>query len=464
MGGEGGQTRARVAQARRPPGRAPWRPAAAEEASRSSAGGSSSRSPAEAMPGRDEVVQRFADLYAKHPGDFPSEAKEKAYLERLRACYPIHPELFDQLFGDWSTLEKFQQTRGVLRLMAAVIHALWERSDADLLILPARCRSTTPRSSRSSPSTSRTVAAGHRARRRRRALAAPRARPRERRRPSGGYSAARRVARTIYMGSAPTANAANRGIDDRRIQLGSVHPGEPPATFGDALARSRTGSTYLYDNAGRYWFSTQPSVNRLAADRAAQQRDTTVSRRSSGGCKLAQADRGPFARVHPAPRVGVGRARRGRGRPRHPRPRVPTPARPTSRAPGRGRGDPRPAGRGRPPNRNMLVFLAADTLRLAELDAGRPEVPRLESCRRRQADLTLDAFQLNQAKTPAQGSRRDGPCAHPRGLPVAPRPEQPDPLAKVELRPVTVSGSDPWPSGPVRSSATRSTSSRSTAA
>ena len=40
------------------------------------------------------------------------------------------------LYQDWSTLERFQRTRGVLRLMAAVIHNLWERQDKSLLIMP----------------------------------------------------------------------------------------------------------------------------------------------------------------------------------------------------------------------------------------------------------------------------------------------------------------------------------------
>ena len=88
------------------------------------------------IKGRDEIVQRFGELYAQHQGSFPAETKEKAYLDRIRSCYPIHPELFDRLFDDWSTLERFQRTRGVLKLMAAVVHALWERQDGNLLILP----------------------------------------------------------------------------------------------------------------------------------------------------------------------------------------------------------------------------------------------------------------------------------------------------------------------------------------
>ena len=56
---------------------------------------------------------------------------EGDYERRLTAAYPIHPELFDRLYGEWSTLDKFQRTRGVLRLMAAVIHELWERNDSE---------------------------------------------------------------------------------------------------------------------------------------------------------------------------------------------------------------------------------------------------------------------------------------------------------------------------------------------
>src|SRR5581483_2026265 len=86
---------------------------------------------------RDGVVRAFAGLYRGQAGEFPSECREADYERRLAAAYPIHPELFDRLYTDWSTLDRFQRTRGVLRLMAAVIHALWEAQDGSLLILPA---------------------------------------------------------------------------------------------------------------------------------------------------------------------------------------------------------------------------------------------------------------------------------------------------------------------------------------
>ena len=39
-------------------------------------------------------------------------------------------ELFDQLYKSWGSLEKFQRTRGVLRLMAQAIHELWMNGEA----------------------------------------------------------------------------------------------------------------------------------------------------------------------------------------------------------------------------------------------------------------------------------------------------------------------------------------------
>ena len=67
------------------------------------------------------------------------------YEKRIKAAYPIHPEIFDRLYTDWSTLVKFQRTRGVLRLMAAVIHSLWEKDDRNPLILPANIAIDDPR-------------------------------------------------------------------------------------------------------------------------------------------------------------------------------------------------------------------------------------------------------------------------------------------------------------------------------
>jgi predicted AAA+ superfamily ATPase len=68
----------------------------------------------------DGVVRAFSDLYQDQQEEFPAGCREAEYERRMKAAYPIHPELFDRLYNDWSTLDNFQRTRGVLRLMAAV--------------------------------------------------------------------------------------------------------------------------------------------------------------------------------------------------------------------------------------------------------------------------------------------------------------------------------------------------------
>ena len=68
--------------------------------------------------------------------EFPSECSEIAHVERIKTAFPIHLEVFDRLYQEWSTVERFQRTCGVLRMMAATIHSLWESDDKSPLILP----------------------------------------------------------------------------------------------------------------------------------------------------------------------------------------------------------------------------------------------------------------------------------------------------------------------------------------
>lgn len=138
VGGEGGCEA--LAQLKNTFGRveSPWRPASAEESFEIVRRRLFQPiTDPQLFAARDAVVRKFAELYRGQAQEFPAACREGAYERRSRDAYPIHPELFDRLYSDWSSLDKFQRTRGVLRLMAAVIHALWERQDASLLIMPA---------------------------------------------------------------------------------------------------------------------------------------------------------------------------------------------------------------------------------------------------------------------------------------------------------------------------------------
>src|SRR6266508_1953297 len=254
---------------------------------------------------RDTVARAFYDLYRTQHQEFPPECRESDYENRLKAAYPIHPEVFDRLYNDWSTLVKFQRTRGVLRLMAAVIHSLWEKGDRNPMILPSNIPIDDRRvefeltrylSDNWIPVIEKDVDGAN---------SLPLRLDSEVPNP-GKYAASRRVTRTIYLGSAPTATAANRGLEDRRVKLGCVMPGEAPAVFGDALRRLAAAATYLYQDGPRYWYSTQPTVTKLAEDRAEQlKRDPDkVVQELDRRLRADLRRMGEFNRIHPMPQSG----------------------------------------------------------------------------------------------------------------------------------------------------------------
>jgi len=244
---------------------------------------------------RDGVIRAFSEMYRQRPGDFPSGVGEAEYRRRMELSYPLHPELFDRLFEDWSALDKFQRTRGVLRLMALAISQLWQRNDRSLLIMP----SNLPIDSGTLVSELRkyleegwdpVIKAD---------VDGPNSLPLRIDNDTphfGRLSATRRAARTVYMGSAPRPDA-KRGVDLRSVVLGCVQPGEPPGQFADALKRLSGEATHLYVDGNQYWYSLQPNVTRMAADRAAsnytdRDADDEVKRRLN-----RQRERGNFAAV-----------------------------------------------------------------------------------------------------------------------------------------------------------------------
>ncbi|MCP5101977.1 MAG: ATP-binding protein, partial [bacterium] len=215
---------------------------------------------------RDEVCNAFVSYYEGQK-NFPAVVMEGGYLQRLKTAYPFHPEIFDRLYEDWATHENFQRTRGVLRLMAMIIHRLWIDGNKDYMIMPgalplhdAQIRNELLRYLPQGwePVVERDVDG-------------ERAMPTEIDRKEtrfGSIQAARRVARTVFLGSAPSTSSQNiRGINIENIRLGSAQPGQAPGTFNDALRRLADQLHYLYSGKDRYWYDTQTNLRREAEDR-----------------------------------------------------------------------------------------------------------------------------------------------------------------------------------------------------
>ena len=308
------------------------------------------------------VARVFTDFYARNRAEFPAGVAEPSYEERIRAAYPVHPELFDRLYQDWSTLDRFQRTRGVLRLMSAVIHTLWLRDDPAPLIMPGGVpldadevlsEITQYLEDNFKPVIDTDIDGASATP----ALIDP-SRP-----TYGQRRITRRIARSVFLGSAPTLKAAHKGIEQPRIWLGMATPGDAVGNFGSALHLLSEQATYLYNEGARYWFDTHASVNRMAEDQADRLEDRPEETWEEILRRLRAREtsvRGMFARVqvgpensgeipddpavrlvilHPVPHTRGGhRSRRVRFRYE------------------------RDAGRGNAQrmNRNMIVFLAAD--------------------------------------------------------------------------------------------------------
>jgi len=228
-------------------------------------------------PARDAVVNAFSRMYGDSKTDYPRDAAEGDYRRRMQQAYPIHPELFARLYEDWSTLERFQRTRGVLRMMASVIHRLWIDGDQSLMIMPGSIPlwNKTVESEITNYLQPRNYSPVVEA-----DIDGTGSKPYQidqEVKQLGRYTASRRVARAVFLGSAPTVSTQRvRGLEEVRINLATVQPGERAGVFGDALRRMSNQLTYLYNDGTRYWYDTRATVTRTAEDRAQSMDDYKV--------------------------------------------------------------------------------------------------------------------------------------------------------------------------------------------
>ncbi|MFB1294357.1 DUF499 domain-containing protein [Mycobacterium sp. pW049] len=260
---------------------------------------------------RDLVVQKFTDHYLRYSGDVPSEVMQPGYRTSMRTAYPIHPELFDRLYKDWSTLERFQRTRGVLRLMATVVYALWISGDRSPMILPASIpldsakvfdelanhlddswKPIVDADVAGETSTANIVDSEIKI--------------------LGKSMATKRAARCVFLGTAPMANlrqrdgsaATIRGIEQKRVVLGSTYPGDNPAHVTDGLRRLGDLGKYMNRDQDRYWLSLQQTVAQIVQERADSYHDDQVFDELAGVVRQ-ETDKGLFERVHRFPHGSI---------------------------------------------------------------------------------------------------------------------------------------------------------------
>ena len=214
------------------------------------------------------TVNAFFSMYARSKKEYPDHAYNPSYLERLTKCYPIHPEIFDRLFEDWSAIHSFQRTRGVLRLVAIVIKRLFYERSEDPLILPANLRFDDAHLSQElikllngnwDPAIQEIDGVNSRAE------AVDDAVPRFRR---YGNGAAKRVARTIMLGSVPASQSGHTltGLTEDRIRLGTTQPGEGISVYNEARSRLTRDLYHLHTRHDRFFIHASPNLLKVHQD------------------------------------------------------------------------------------------------------------------------------------------------------------------------------------------------------
>lgn len=213
---------------------------------------------------RDRTCEAFVSMYGNSRREYPANVSEQRYLERMKACYPIHPEVFDRLYSDWSSIPRFQRTRGVLRMMSTCVSRLYRDQSASPLIMPGDLPLGDPQlasefdqllSGHWGPVLSEIDSDNGRTD----LIDGTSQRFQE----VGG--AARRVARAIFLGSA--TSGATRGIDRRSIHLAAIRPNEGVPRYNEALERMVGDLYYLYHADDRYYFHAEENLNKVASDR-----------------------------------------------------------------------------------------------------------------------------------------------------------------------------------------------------
>ena len=255
------------------------------------------------------TARRFMDMYQANPKAYPSEVVSGDYEKRIRASYPLHPELLDLLYEDWSSLETFQRTRGVLTLVSNIIHELWASNDTSPLILPGNvpldADSVNSNLTQYLHDPWKPIIDTD--------VAGPDSTPAsiDAERPVlGQRHLTQRIARTIFMGSAPRSNAQNPYVGEQNVRLGTEMPGDADGNFGMALSMLGQRSTYFFNEGARYRYSLQPSITKTARDYAERLREDPETVYNEIARRLkpegANGKRGKFRRVCVAPEGNDG--------------------------------------------------------------------------------------------------------------------------------------------------------------
>lgn len=220
----------------------------------------------------EAVATAYADLYIKFKSDLPAYCTKVTYRQKLIDCYPFHPDLIDVFRVRWASHHNFQRTRGVLRLLAAIVSDLWKRqhnlAGPNLLIHTgdlnfANLDSLSGQLKRLYGNGYDSVIAGD--------VAGPSSNAFKidgDKEEYGKWNLSQAISSVILMNSFGT-EGSNKGVSVAEIKLSLITPsGFNHNSINGALDQLESKAYYLYyaqtgGSEKRYWFYTKPNINIL---------------------------------------------------------------------------------------------------------------------------------------------------------------------------------------------------------
>jgi hypothetical protein len=210
-----------------------------------------------------QIVAKFLD-YAVGESLLPAGVEPSEYRQHFETSYPFLPEVVDVLYQRWGSLTSFQRTRGVLRLLSLVIHALKEReipyitlADFDLANQEVRRELL----KHIGPEYDSVIAADVTGQE-----AGARKVDGELGAAYQGLRLGTRVATAIFLYS--FSGGVERGATLGEVKRSATTTGNPASLVAEAVELLKSRHLfYVRQQSGKYFFTNEPNLNRILLTR-----------------------------------------------------------------------------------------------------------------------------------------------------------------------------------------------------
>jgi len=206
----------------------------------------------------EEIVSNLVDYFANQ-SILPAGIEKSDYRNRFLDSYPFTPEVIDVLYHRWGSYPEFQRTRGVLRILALVIHSMLKSgnsyislSDFDLDNQELRQELIKFTGSEFNSVIASDITADD--------SGTVRTNP-ELGRAYQNLNIATRAAQTIFMYSFSGGREHGATLTDIKRQAAAYD--NPAEVISDCLERLKNRLFYLQNTDDKYFFSNKPNLNRI---------------------------------------------------------------------------------------------------------------------------------------------------------------------------------------------------------